>query len=305
MSYLNNIRVFVRVVELGNLSAAGRDQRVSPAVASNRIKELEKHLGVRLFNRTTRKLTPTEHGRIFYEGAMKIVEAVDSAEAAVADVAQNPRGTIHVTAPLGIGRRLIGPGVPEFHDLYPDIKVRLRLSDRKIDLMNEGVDIAFKLGLIEDSNMRMRGIMECDRVLCASPDYLRRHGEPETPDALIDDQHRCLLLRFPGSNEFFWYLKTPNGIRKFEIDGPYDTDDGDVLTEWALEGYGIINKARFEIHHHIEAGKLVPLLPDFPPVPAQLACLYPHKKLQDPKVRLFIDFMAARCQKHIRQIFDD
>lgn len=303
MSYLNNIRVFVRVVELGNLSAAGRDQRVSPAVASNRIKELEKHLGVRLFNRTTRKLTPTEHGRIFYEGAQKIVEAVDGAEAAVADVAQNPRGTIHVTAPLGIGRRLIGPGVPEFHELYPDIKVRLRLSDRKIDLMNEGVDIAFKLGLIEDSNLRMRGIMECERVLCAAPEYLKQHGEPETPDALIDDRHKCLLLRFPGSNEFFWYLRTDEGIRKFEIDGPYDTDDGDVLTEWALAGHGIINKPRFEIHHHLTAGRLVPLLADFPPVPAQLACLYPHKKFQDPKVRLFIDFMAVRCQKHIEEIF--
>lgn len=303
MSYLNNIRVFVRVVELGNLSAAGRDQRVSPAVASNRIKELEKHLGVRLFNRTTRKLTPTEHGRIFYDGAIKIIEAVDSAEAAVADVAQNPRGTIHVTAPLGIGRRLIGPGVPEFHALYPDINVRLRLSDRKIDLMNEGVDIAFKLGLIEDSNLRMRGIMECERVLCAAPSYLKAHGEPKTPDALIEDRHKCLLLRFPGSNEFFWYLRTPNGIRKFEIDGPYDTDDGDVLTEWALAGHGIVNKPRFEIHEHIRSGRLVELLTDYPPVPAQLACLYPHKKLQDPKVRLFIDFMASRCQKHIGDVF--
>lgn len=302
MSYLNNIRIFVRVVELGNLSAAGRDQRVSPAVASNRIKVLEKHLGVRLFNRTTRKLTPTEHGRIFYEGALEIVEAVDGAEAAVADVTQKPRGTIHVTAPLGIGRRLIGPGVPEFHDLYPDIKVRLRLSDRKIDLMNEGVDIAFKLGLIEDSNLRMRGIMECERVLCASPEYLKKAGKPETPDALIDDKHQCLLLRFPGSNEFFWRLKTPDGIRKFQVDGPFDTDDGDVLTGWALAGRGIINKPRFEIHRHFEAGRLILLLPEFPPVPAQLACLYPHKKFQDPKVRLFIDFMATRCLKHIRQI---
>ena len=176
------------------------------------------------------------------------------------------------------------------------------LSDRKIDFMNEGVDIAFKLGLIEDSNMRMRGIMECERVLCASPEYLQRHGEPATPDALIEEKHKCLLLRFPGSNEFFWYLKTPGGIRKYEIDGPYDTDDGDVLTHWALEGHGIINKPRFEVHDHIRSGKLMPILPDFPPVAAQLACLYPHKKFQDPKVRLFIDFMAARCQSNIQKI---
>src|SRR5690606_18563562 len=197
--------------------SAGRDQRVSPAVASNRIKELERHLGVRLFNRTTRKLTLTEHGRIFYDGAQRIVEAVDSAEAAVADIAQKPRGTVHVTAPLGIGRRIIGPGVPEFHALYPEVKVRLRLSDRKIDLMEEGVDIAFKLGMIEDSNLKMRGILDCERVLCAAPEYLARRGTPQDPDELITAGHQCLLLRFPGSNEFNWFLHTPDGIRKFEI----------------------------------------------------------------------------------------
>ncbi|HMF69731.1 MAG TPA: LysR family transcriptional regulator, partial [Phyllobacterium sp.] len=113
MSYLDNLRVFVRVVELGNLSAAGRDQRASPAVASNRIKELERHLGVRLFNRTTRKLTPTEHGRVFYEDAVKIIEAINEAEAAIADLSQKPKGAIRITAPLGIGRRLIASGIPE------------------------------------------------------------------------------------------------------------------------------------------------------------------------------------------------
>lgn len=300
MSYITNLRIFVRVVELGNLSAAGRDQRVSPAVASNRIKELEHYLGVRLFNRTTRKLTPTEHGRIFYEGALRILESVDAAEAAVADLARNPRGTIHVTAPLGIGRRLIAPGVPEFHALYPEVHVRLRLSDRKIDLMEEGVDIAFKLGFIEDSNLRMRGILDCERVICAAPEYLERFGTPESPDDLL--RHRCLLLRFPGSNEFHWFLHTPEGIRKIELNGPYDTDDGDVLTDWALAGHGIINKPRFEIHRHIRAGRLVPILTDTPPVSAQLACLYPHKQYQDPKMRLFIDFMAERCQRIIGQI---
>ena len=126
MAYLDNVAVFVRVVELGNLSSAGRDMRISPAVASNRIKELEKHLGVRLFNRTTRQLTPTEHGRVFYTGAKRIIDAVDEAEAAVTALSGHPRGTIRVTAPLGIGRRLIASGIPEFHDRYPDIEVRLQ-----------------------------------------------------------------------------------------------------------------------------------------------------------------------------------
>jgi DNA-binding transcriptional LysR family regulator len=169
MSYLDNVRVFVRVVELGTLSAAGRDQRVTPAVASNRIKELERHMGVRLFNRTTRKLTPTEHGRVFYDGAVKILEAVNEAESAIADLSRNPKGAVRITAPLGIGRRLIASGVPEFHDRYPDIEVRLRLSDRNVDILSEGIDVAFRLGILEDSNLRMRGIMNCDRVICGAP----------------------------------------------------------------------------------------------------------------------------------------
>ncbi len=305
MSYLNNIRVFVRVVELGNLSAAGRDQRISPAVASNRIKELEAHFGVRLFNRTTRKLTPTEHGRILYGNALKILEAVDEAEAAVAFVSKKPKGVIRVTAPLGVGRRLIASGIPEFRDRYPDIEVRLRLSDHNVDMMSEAIDIAFRLGVLADSNMRMRGIAECERVLAASPAYLARHGEPVTPDALVADDHACLLLRFPGSAEYFWTLQTANGPRKFDVVGPFDSDDGDVLTEWALAGRGIVNKPRFEIEPHLRSGALVPILEATPPVPAQFAAIFPHKNFQDPKLRLFIDFMVDRCQRMIGDILRD
>ncbi|MBP2234492.1 DNA-binding transcriptional LysR family regulator [Sinorhizobium kostiense] len=302
MSYLDNVRVFVRVVELGTLSAAGRDQRVTPAVASNRIKELERQLGVRLFNRTTRKLTPTEHGRVFYDGAVKILEAVNEAESAVADLSRNPKGALRITAPLGMGRRLIASGIPEFHDRYPDIEVRLRLSDRNVDILAEGVDVAFRLGILEDSNLRMRGIMDCERVLCASPRYLERRGVPATPDELITDRHDCLLLRYPGSKEYYWTLQTPIGVRKFEVAGPYDSDDGDVLTEWALDGRGIINKPLFEVKNHISEGSLVPILNETPPLGAQLAAVYPHKRFQDPKVRLIIDFMAERCQRLIAKI---
>lgn len=304
MSYLDNIRVFVRVVELGTLSSAGRDQRVTPAVASNRIKELERHLGVRLFNRTTRKLSPTEHGRVFYLGAVKIIEAVNEAESAIADLSRNPKGSLRITAPLGLGRRLIAPGIPEFHDRYPDIEVRLRLSDHNIDILSEGVDIAFKLGVLEDSNLRMRGILNCQRVVCAAPSYLEKRGVPQTPDALIEDRHDCLLLRYPGSKEYYWTLQTPDGVRKFEIGGPYDSDDGDVLTQWALEGRGIINKPLFEVKAHLNDGTLVEILKDSPPASVQLAAIYPHKRFQDPKVRLMIDFMAERCQRMIGRMLE-
>ncbi len=299
MAYLNNVRMFVRVVELGSLSAAGRDLRASPAVASNRIKDLEQHLGVRLFNRTTRKLTTTEQGQIFYRGAQKILEAVTEAEAAVAEVSNTPRGSIHVTAPLGIGRRLIAPLVPGFHAEYPEIDVRLRLSDRSVDITSEALDVAFRLGHLPDSNFRMRGIIDCTRVLAAAPEYLAKRGTPRSPQALIDDNHACLLLRFPGSKEYYWRLQMPDGLQKFEVHGPFESDDGDVLTDWALAGEGIVNKPRFEIARHLASGALVEVLPDTPPEPTPLACIYPHKRLQDPKVRLFIDYMAEHIRKSV------
>ena len=141
MSYVNTLKMFVRVFELGSMSSAARDQRTSPAVASARISELEKHLGVRLFSRTTRSLQPTENGRIFYDGAKKVLESIDEAEAAVMDVTQNPCGTIFVSAPLGVGRRFVAPHVPVFKDLYPQLDVRLRLSDRVIDVTAEWLDV--------------------------------------------------------------------------------------------------------------------------------------------------------------------
>jgi len=302
MAYLDNIAVFVRVVELGGLSAAGRDLRISPAVASNRIKELERHLGVRLLNRTTRQLTPTEHGRAFYDGAKKVLEALEEAEGAVAALSGQPRGTIRVTAPLGLGKRLIASGIPEFRERYPQIEVRLRLSDHEVDIMREGIDVAFKLGILENSSLRMRGIMDCDRVLAASPAYLERRGEPVRPEQLVEDCHDCLMLRFPGVREYFWTLQTREGPKKFEVRGPFDTDDGDVITGWALAGHGIINKPRFEIEPFIRDRRLKIILPDTPPMPVKLAAVYPHKKLQDPKVRLLVDFMAERCQRMIGEI---
>ena len=127
---------------------------------------------------------PTEHGTVFYEGAKHVLEAIDEAEAAVSALSGQPRGTIRVTAPLGLGRRLIASGIPDFRDRYPDIEVRLRLSDHNVDIMKEGIDVAFRLGVMEDSSLRMRGIMDCERVLVAPPDYLEKRGEPQSPHDL-------------------------------------------------------------------------------------------------------------------------
>ncbi|MFN3937609.1 MAG: LysR substrate-binding domain-containing protein [Gemmobacter sp.] len=301
MSYVANIRMFVRVFELGSMSAAARDQRTSPAVASSRVAELEKHLGVRLFNRTTRTLQPTENGRIFYDGARKILDAIDEAEAEVTDAARNPRGTLFVAAPLGIGRRVIAPHVPAFKDEWPLIDVRLRLSDRVIDIPGEGLDVAFHLGFLEDSALKVRVIADCPRILCASPAYVARRGMPEDGAALVRDRHDCLNLRFPGAREFQWTLQTTEGPQRFEISGPFESDDGDVLTGWALDGRGIILKPVFEVADHLRSGALVPVATATPPLPVQISSLTPHRRLRDPKTRLFADFMAARIRAELAE----
>lgn len=301
MAYLSNLQMFVRVYELGSMSAAARDQRTSPAVASARVAELEKHLGVRLFNRTTRSLQPTSNGRLFYEGAQRVLDAVADAEAALTHASAQPRGSLFVAAPLGLGRRLIAPHVPAFKDAHPQIDLRLRLSDRKVDVTAEGLDLAFHLGTLEDSGLKMRMLSECARVLCAAPDYIARRGLPRDGAALVAEKHDCLTLRYPGATEFQWALQTPEGPKRFKISGPFESDDGDVLTGWALDGRGIILKPVFEVAEHLASGALVPVATETPPLPVTLAALTPHRRLRDPKVTLFIDFIAERIRDALAQ----
>ena len=299
MSYLDSIRTFVRVYELGSMSAAGRDLRISPAVTSARISQLEEHLKVRLFQRTTRNLTPTEQGKAFYGGACEILEAVDAAEAQVVEITENPRGALYVAAPLGVGRRLIAPQVPGFLEHYPEVSVRLRLTDRKVDLTTEGLDLAFFLGRPEDSNLRMRKIANCQRLLCAAPDYIARRGHPRTGEDLIAERHECLNLRFPGATEFQWPLVATEGTKRFPVAGRYESDDGDVLTDWALAGEGIVLKPIFEVADHLTAGRLVPVAEETPPEPVLMACLFTHRRRQDPKTRLFMEFVIQRISAEV------
>ena len=286
----------MRVIELGSITAGGRDLRMSPAVASNRIKDLETRFGVRLLNRTTRKLVPTEVGRAFYDSARRVIETLDEAEAVVSGFSGNPHGALRVTAPLGLGRRLIAPLVPRFCDEYPGVEIRLRLSDRNVDIIADGIDLAFFLGEPQDSALKWRRIAECRRVLVATPDYLERHGAPAQPDDLV--KHNCLLLRYPRSPEYYWVLQTPEGPQKLLVNGHFDADDGDVLTDWALEGRGIANRPHYEVVEHLGSGRLVEILPECPPLAAQFGVLTPHRRLQDPKVRLFADFIARETRGH-------
>lgn len=300
MSYLDNIRTFVRVYELGSMSAAGRDMRISPAVTSARISQLEEHLSVRLFQRTTRSLTPTEQGKTFYSGACEILESVDSAEAQVVNITENPKGSLYIAAPLGVGRRLIAPQVAGFLEKYPEVKVRLRMTDRQVNLTTEGLDLSFFLGQPEDSNLRIRKIADVERVLCASPAYIRKHGNPASGDDIIAQKHECLNLRFPGALEFQWRLLTPEGVKRLPVAGRYECDDGDVLTDWALAGNGITLKPIFEVAEHLKAGRLVPVAIKTPPEPIQMACLFTHRRRQDPKTRLFMEYVIERISNAVR-----
>lgn len=292
MSYLENIRTFVRVYELGSMSAAGRDLRISPAVTSSRISQLEEHLGVRLFQRTTRNLNATEQGEAFYRGACEVLESVEAAEAQVMDITDSPRGSLFVAAPLGVGRRLIAPQVPAFLASYPDVSVRLRLTDRRVDLTTEGLDLAYFLGQPEDSNLRIKKIADVPRVLCAAPSYIEARGHPRSGDQIVSEKHECLNLRFPGAAEFQWPLITSSGPKRFRANGRYESDDGDVLTDWARAGQGIALKPLFEVAQYLASGELVVVGEDTPPEPIQMACLFTHRRHQDPKTRLFMEFVS-------------
>ncbi|MGR3757036.1 MAG: substrate binding domain-containing protein [Tranquillimonas sp.] len=206
-----------------------------------------------------------------------------------------PGGALAVTAPLGLGKRVLAPLIPRFVDLYPEISVRLRLSDRRVDILADRLDLAFFLGQPPDSTLKLRKIMDCPRVLCAAPGYLDRRGRPAAPDELAD--HNCLLLRYPRSPEYFWTLCEGEEMRRLHLSGSYDSDDGDVLTLWALDGRGIANRPLFEVAAHLASGALEEVLPQTPPVPSVFGCLYPHRRLQDPKIRLFIDFMVDESRR--------
>lgn len=297
MSTLDNITVFMRVTELGSFSAAGRSMRMSPAVVSYRIQSLEQHLGCRLFNRTTRKLSPTEQGRLFYESSLEIREAVERAEAGVGKGGAAPHGSLKVTAPLGLGRRVIAPLVPKFRAEHPEIDVRLRLSDYLVDLFTEAVDMAVRMAVLPDSTLIVRKIADVERAICASPDYLSRHGRPSSIGDL--EKHQCLLLSFPGSQQLRWPLMRNGKMVSVPVKGNVDADDGDVLTKWAVAGEGLVLKPVFEVADHLKSGALVRVLPKRPPAPVTLAVLHAYKRMVPQKVKLFASLLVDDVRAYI------
>ncbi|MCA0422837.1 MAG: LysR family transcriptional regulator [Proteobacteria bacterium] len=294
---LENIRVFMRAVESGSFSEAARVLRMSSAVASYRIRMLEEHLGCRLLTRTTRRMSLTEAGRIFYEKCVDVIEALERAEASVADRGGSPRGALKLTAPLNLGRRVIAPVVQTYRTKYPETELRLRLSDHLLDLVQEAVDVALRMAKLEDSTFTQRKIADVRRVIVAAPAYLDARGTPEVPDDLL--QHDCLLLRFPGSRQFRWTLGSGAEAVTIPVSGPVDADDGDVLTDWCLAGMGLALKPLYEVARPIAEGRLMPVLARYAPESVPLSVLYPSRRMISRRVRDLVDDLYETCRKHV------
>lgn len=296
---LNELNVFVRAVELGSISAAARSLRLSAAAASHRLLQLEDQIGARLLNRNTRNLQPTEAGHIFYEHALEVLRAVERAESSMAKASGTPSGVLRVTAPLGFGRRILAPLTMAFHEKYPKVELRLRLSDHPVDLLSEGIDIAIRMSVLSDSSFVARKLVDCPRVLCAAPSYLERNPAPREPAELA--AHNCLTLRFPGSQEARWAFATQRGEATVAVNSRFDADDGEVITQWALQGAGIAMKPYWEVAEHLRSGALQAVLTDYPVEPVSLSLLYPHRQQLPVKVRVFADFIIDHIKGMIEQ----
>jgi len=295
MYAVDDMTIFVRVVERASLSAAGRELRLSAAVVSSRITKLEARLGVRLLNRTTRTVNPTEEGRLYYEHCLRILAEIAEVERKLAEKKESPSGVLRVSAPTVMGRRWIAPMIPEFRAAFPEVEIRLQLTDRVADLVAEQVDVAIRRGYLQDSSLIARRIAPDFRVACASPDYLARRGTPETPDDL--KAHDCLLLRFPGSRRYQWQFMEDGAPQNFAVAGPIDSNSSHALIDWALAGAGVVMKSVWDLADEIAAGTLVPVLTAFSPRDLAIHALAPPHRMQPPKSRAFINFMAERLPK--------
>lgn len=290
MATLQDMATFVAVVEQGSFSKAGQELRVSTAVVSARIARLESQIGVRLLNRTTRQVVPTEEARRYHEDCKAILKQVEDAEASLSSRKDNPSGSLRITAPIVFGRRYIAPLLPTFQEEYPDLQVRLLLSDSFVDIVGEGIDLAIRIADLPDSSMRMRKLGESPRIFCASPAYLAKNGTPQTPQDLLN--HNCLLLRFPGSTQFQWRIHDGEKELTLPVTGTLDSNNGDVLRDWAVAGKGIVMKSRWEVEEELRSGVLVEILQQYTARPVPISVIHPHGQMTPPKVRLMVEFLA-------------
>jgi len=287
-----DLRVFVRVIATGSLSAAARELGLSLAVVSKRLAGLENRLGVVLLHRTTRSQSVTVEGRAFHERCVRILAEVQDAEAYIAGSQDSVAGQLSITAPRVFGREYVVPLVAEFQAAHPALSVRLLCSDDIVDLIEGGLDVAFRFGALVDSNLTARHIAPDYRVLCASPTYIARAGQPTQPSHLRD--HACIV--FGPRPAAHWLFQRGGKPIAQEVRAAFIVNDGATALALALAGAGIHFKSIWEIGDHLHAGRLVRVMTDFAAPTAPLHAVFPHGRQLAPRVRRFIDFAVERLR---------
>jgi len=289
---LQDMSIFARVVASGNLSAAARELGLSPAVVSRRLARLEARLGARLVNRTTRSLRLTDEGASYYEACSRILAEVEEADGAVSEGRVEPQGVLKVALHASFGHQHIAPLVPVFAARFPKVQLALSLSDRPARLIEEGYDLAIRIAELEDSSLAARKLAPNRRVVCASPEYLRRHGTPRTPQELRG--HNFLVATWEHDFSMAIEYKDPEGKRgEVRVSGRFACDNWEVLREWSLAGLGVALKSTWDVRRHLEDGSLVPLCPEYSfDTDVAIYAVYPHRRHMPAKTRAFIDFLA-------------
>ncbi|RMD61740.1 MAG: LysR family transcriptional regulator [Alphaproteobacteria bacterium] len=284
--------IFARVVETHSFSAAARALGLSKSAVSKQIARLERDLGVRLLNRTTRRLSLTEAGTAFYEGCQRMVAEAEAATRTVTHLAAAPRGVLRVNAPMSFGIRHVGPALPAFMERYPELAVEMVLNDRMVNLVEEGFDVGIRIARLADSTLVARRLAPSRRILCASPAYLARRDAPRDIEDLRT--HDCLLYSYLQTGNI-WRFAGPDGVRRVRVSGRLRTNNGDTLLAAACGGMGIALLPTFICGDDIRAGRLVRVLPLWsdPDMPF-IHAVYPAHRNLSPKVRVFVDFLAMR-----------
>jgi len=291
MDKLEAMQAFSRVVALGSYAEAGRALGLTRSAVSKAVLELEHVLGVRLLDRTTRRVGPTEAGRAYYERCIDVLALIDETEAQISRLHDVPKGVLKINAPMSFGARYLGDATAAFMNAYPDLKVELTLNDRFVDPIEEGADVTIRIATLESSSLVARKLAPARRVLAASPGYIARHGAPRTPEELA--RHRCLSYGHTTTLQV-WQLTRDGKTIAVPISSALCSNNGDVLRAAAVAGQGITKLPTFLVGADIAAGLLEVVMPAHPPTGLGIYALYaPHRYLA-AKIRVLIDFLVVR-----------
>jgi DNA-binding transcriptional LysR family regulator len=295
MSSPSDMSAFVRAVELGGFTGAARELGMTPSAISKLVTRLEARLGVRLLNRTTRRLALTPEGEAYFHRSQRILADIGEAEDEVARFRAQPKGVLRINVGTAFGLHQLAPALPEFLSRHPEMQVELTLTDRVVDLIEEGADLGIRLGTLADSSLVARRICEVERVVCASPDYLKKHGTPRKPEDLL--KHNCLSIAHAPSLHR-WPLASKDGVQHVDVSGNASANSAEALLQLAIVGLGIIRLSDVIVGEAIREGKLVPLLQEVhhgEPVP--LTAVYPQGRHRSPKVAAMVEFLVERFGK--------